>query len=475
MQRLSALDATFLNIESPSSPMHVGGILVFRAAPELKGRPGLAALHDTLERRMGLLPRCRQRLVDVPLGLGHPVWVDDPDFELDNHIHRHALPGPPSRERLLGLVARLHADPLPRDRPLWEMHLIESAGDGTAALYIKLHHAMVDGASAIELGLVLLDPDAAGTMIEEPAPLPPARPLPAPPDLLGVTAREAVQRARSTAGRVARMRWPRGIGADGLDLARASRDLLGLARPAPGGPLSTRVGRSRRIETVSLSLQRAKEIKNATGTTINDVVLATVGEGLFHFLNHRGAATPGLRYRVLVPVSLAAGRASGELGNRLTGMFVDLPVGPMAPARRLQAVARIMGAVKTRGQSAATGGFLELAALIPAPLHAMAGRLLSGQRLVNLVVSNVPGVQMPLYLGGARLLEVYPLLPLPANTGLVVCVLSYDGSLHVGIVADGEAISDAGVFTAGLRRGFRDLARATTGSPGAAGKVRVPA
>jgi diacylglycerol O-acyltransferase len=238
------------------------------------------------------------------------------------------------------------------------------------------------------------------------------------------------------------------------------RDLAALARPAPGGPLNETRSVARKIALTTLPLATAKAIKDEAGATINDVVLATVGEAVHRYLEHRGTRTDGLRHRVLIPVNARAAGDDGTAGNRLSGMLIDLPVGPMAPSRRLWAVMQLMSRSKRGGQAQATSRFVDWAALAPPPLQALASRVgLGNQRLVNLIVSNLAGVQMPLYLGGSRLLEVYPLLPLGANMGLVVCVLSYDNTLHVGLVGDAVALADIDVLQREMRAAFKALAR----------------
>jgi diacylglycerol O-acyltransferase len=456
--QLGVLDSVFLNAETPAAPMHISGILLFTARPQAAGRPGMKALFETIEHRLPLLPRCRQRVVRVPFDLGPPVWVDDEHFDIRNHLWHRRLPAGGGVPALLDLAARLHAKPLDRDRPLWEIHLVDGLGDGRAAVYAKLHHCMVDGASAVELAMVLLDLDAEGELAPVPPVAPPTRPRPGSVELVTGSLGEAASRARRAAAGLARR--PASIldgVIGGLGAAASARELLPLLRPAPPGPLNGRLGSRRRVATVSLPLAAAKDVKNEFGATINDVVLATVGEAIAEYLDHRGLNRSGLTYRVLVPVSTRGG-ANASMGNQLAGMFVELPVGPMPAARRMEAVMRLMAGVKQQRQSRTASRVIDLAALTPAPFHPVLARLGSvNQRVINLIVSNVPGMQMPVYSGGSRLLAAYPLLPLGPNMGMVVCCLSYDGELHFGLVSNPDAVPEFDVLVRGLSAGFERL------------------
>jgi WS/DGAT/MGAT family acyltransferase len=454
VHKLSPLDAAFLSAEKPGMYLHIGGLMLFKGRPDLPHRAGAQGLFDVVRARLPLLPRCRQRIVSVPLGLGHPVWADDPDFDLRRHLRRITLRPPGGWRELHGLVARLHALPLDRSHPLWEIYLIDGLDDGRVAVYLKLHHAMADGISAVELGLALFDLDAAGEIA--PAVPSPPEPQPAPDamQLLRNSARGAAQQVMRRAGDWAPLNpadFGRRLG-DTISSAASMRDLVPLLRPVPSGPLNQPLGPRRRLEMVSLPLSDAKAIKNRDGYSINDVVLATVGEAVSIFLEHRGQSRSGLRYRTLVPVSVRDDADKASLGNRLTGMFLDLPVGPMAPGRRLWAVAQAMSQLKNKSQGAAAEQFVELTALSPPPLHAAIARFgVGGQRLVNLIVSNVPGVQMPVYCAGSQLLESYPLLPLGPNMSVVICVLSYNNALHFGLVGDADAVPDLDVLARARR------------------------
>jgi len=478
--RLSPLDAVFLNAEQPHTPLHVAGLYIFQGKPEIAGRPGLPGIFQTVAGRLPLVPRYRQVVREVPLGLGHPVWVDDPNFDLGYHLRRTALPRPGGRRELLDIVARIHARPLDRKHPLWEMYIIEGLQGGNQALYAKTHHAMVDGISAVDVATLLLDFEPEGWQAEAPRRWAPP-PLPGGAELV----RDVLEEAVTSVAGVARnlVRRPTSLAsrlAPPLSQVGMLPQLASMLRPTPASPINVKAGPNRRIELVSESLARAKAIKNALGGTVNDVVLAAVGEGLHMFLEHRGAPTHGVSYRVMVPVSVRDESQRGTLGNRVAGMFAGIPVGRMPARRRLQLIQRETAALKERKQALASDKLLALASWAPATLHVLAGQIgLSNQRFINMVMSNVPALQVPMYAGGAKLLEVYPLLPIAGNLSLVICALSYNGGMYFGIVGDWDGFPDLHVIADGIRAGFDRMERAagilavTTDGAGD-GKAKLP-
>lgn len=457
--RLTTLDAMFLNFEHPHAPMHVAGLYTFDAEPVIPGRPGLAGLFQTIEERIGEIPRYRQRVVDLPFGIGNPVWADDPDFDLSYHLRRAALPSPGGMTELLEFVARIHARPLDRRRPLWEVYVIEGLEGGKmVALYSKVHHAMIDGISGMDLATILLDRDPEGRPANAPVPRR-AAPIPSAPRLVADFAAEVA--ARTVGGVATAIRKPLtipGTIAGAVANVTTLQRLANLLVPAPRSPLNAPVGAARRIALAPISLARAKAIKDALGGTVNDVVLAAYGDAIDHFLEHRGEPHAEAVYRVMVPVSVRTEGERGALGNRVTAMFVDLPVGPMPAKRRLQAVTRNMGDLKQRRQALGAEALITLSGMAPATLHGLAGRLeLTNQRFLNTVLSNVPGPQTPLYSGGSLMHGMYPLLPLTMNVAVVTCVTSYNGTLCFGVIGDYDAIPDVEVIADGIRRGFDRL------------------
>jgi diacylglycerol O-acyltransferase len=466
-QRLSALDSVFLNFESEREPMHVGALYIFEGKSEIPGRPGVIGLFQTVEERLNLIPRYRQRIQNVPAALGHPVWVDDPQFDLAYHLRRLALPKPGGTSELLDVVARLHSRILDRARPLWEMYIIEGLAGGRVAIYAKTHHAMVDGVAAVDLATTVFDFDPQGWRAPAGEPFRP-RPLLSPQELVGDVVKEAAGALRGMAGSIIRSptRAPMQLAGQALHAVQA-RELLPVLRPVPTGPLNIRVGGARRIELASIALPRVKAIKNAFGVTVNDVALTVVGEAIHIFLEHRGEAIPDdLTYRIMVPVSVRNDAEKSALGNRVSAMFLDMPVGRMPARRRLQMVSKSMGLLKDKQQAVASGQFQELISWVPAVVHSLAGRgAYASQRFVNMVVSNVPGVQIPAYAGGARLLEAYPLLPVAANLGVVVCAASYNGGLYFGVVGDRAGFPDLDVLARGIEAGVENLERAAGARP----------
>src|ERR1700694_4354603 len=331
-KRLSALDAAFLNLESEHAPMHVAGLYIFEGRPEIRGRPGVPGLFQTVEERLHLVPRYRQRIQKVPLALGHPVWVDDPEFDLAYHLRRVALPRPGGSKELLELVARIHARILDRSRPLWEMYIIEGLERDRVAIYTKTHHAMVDGISAVDAATILLAFEPPGGNPDRVEPFRPPPRLPTAGELVGDLFKETAGALVGSAASVVRRptQVPRAM-AEGALQATHLRELLTMLRPVPAGPLNVKVGGARRIELVSIAMDRLAAIRQALGGTVNDVFLAAVGEAINAFLVHREEDVDDrLTYRVMVPVSRREESDRLALGHRLAAMFLHLPGGLMA-------------------------------------------------------------------------------------------------------------------------------------------------
>lgn len=475
--RLTALDAAFLNTEHPGEPMHVAGLYLFSARDSRTGQPLVPDFERLLAQRLQLVPRYRQRCVSVPLGLGHPVWVDDPDFDLGYHLRRLALPHPGGMRELLDVVARIHERPLDRNRPLWETYVIEGVDGDRYAVYTKVHHAMVDGLSGIDLAVAVYDDSPEGRRLPrparwEPAALPSRRRLVL--DVALETAGAGLGGARATLRHP--VATPRRIAA-GIAATAAVRRLSGMLRTPPESPFNHAVGPHRRIAVVDVDLRRVKAIKNALGCTVNDVVLAAVGEAVHHHLARRGVRHGDLNYRIMVPVSLRAPSERMTYGNRVAAMFVELPVGPMPAKRRVRLIAAEMKRLKDEHQAAASEELLTMMSWLPPALHALGGPVaLEHQHFVNFVVSNVPGMQHPLYADGTRLVETYPLLPVTMNIGMNVCVMSYCDGLYFGLVADRDLVPDLDVLADGLRAGFDRLERAArTGAARSTAPADTPA
>jgi WS/DGAT/MGAT family acyltransferase len=442
VERLTTLDTSFLYLEEADTPMHVGGVLVLEPPPG-----GLDAIAALVESRLPLVPRYRQRVVQVPGHLANPVWADDPDFDVAYHVRRSGLPRPGSQAQLLDLVSRLMSRPLDRNRPLWELYLVEGLGGDRVAVVTKTHPALVDGLGAIDISQVLLDvvPDVAAPDTE------PWRPRRLPsslelaweavdeyvrrPSALVETARGAITDARATAVRL-------GTVAGGV--LRAARKA---AFPAPHSPLNAPIGRQRRIAVARAALEDVKRVRKSHGGTVNDVLLTVVTGALREWLLSRGEpVVGGTSVRALVPVSLQDDEIGG--GNRVTSHLVDLPVGEPSPRMRLTRITFAMRGVAQRGRSVAADSLIALTGFAPPTLHALGARAARGlsRRLFNLVITNVPGPQVPLYAAGGRMLEVFPVVPLARGQGLSIGMTSYNGQVFFGLNADRDTVGDVDVL-----------------------------
>ena len=459
--RLSALDVSFLYMETPTTAMHVGGVAVFEPPADGFDYDRLVQL---ISQRIGLVPRYRQKVRWVPGHLANPVWVDDPEFDVTYHVRRSALPKPGTDAQLRELVGRLQSRQLDRNRPLWEIYLVEGLEHGRVAIVTKTHHAMVDGVSAVDIGTVILDleptprevPDDDWSPSREPSSL--GLVTGAVTDFLakpsGVldTARAAVVDLRETAGKVASV-------AGGV-LASART----IAKQAPSTPLNVPIGEQRRFGMAATSLDDYKRVRKAHGGTVNDVVLATVAGALRTWLLTRGeTVTPTTTVRVMVPVSVRSETQKGELGNRVSSYFVDLPVGEQSAVVRLHQVSYAMKGHKESGAAVGADALVQLSGFAPPTIHSLAARTASTltRRLFNLVVTNVPGPQFPLYAAGARMLAMYPVVPLAKNQAVSIGLTSYDGGVYYGLNADRDALTDVDVLASCIEESLAELVGTT--------------
>jgi diacylglycerol O-acyltransferase / wax synthase len=459
--RLSALDESFLHLERVETPMHVGAVAVLERDPfyDAAGQFRLDAVRELVASRLQLIPRFRQRVMPVPLAQGRPIWVDHEDFDIADHVRLTALPAPGTRRQLLELTERLTVQVLDRRRPLWELWFVEGVDHGChVGLIHKSHHTLTDGISGVDIATVLLD------FSPDPTVLPPdgwaPRPSPDPGRLMIDSVRERVTRPAELAGAARRLAdGPRDALSRASDLGRSIGSLVDGQIVAPRLSLNAPVGRGRRFETVRIPLDEAKQIREAFGCTINDVILAGVGGAVARLLDAREELHPALVLKVFCPVSVRDDEQRMQLGNRISAMFVPLPVGEPDPRVRLAAIRASTADLKERRQAVGAAALLGLSEYAAPTMLGLAARAAHAQRFANLIVTNIPGPQVPLYCLGARMLEVYPIVPLSRNLTLNVAILSYCGQLHFGVIGDGASGRDLEVLAGGIEDSFDQLLR----------------
>ncbi|MGZ5347097.1 MAG: WS/DGAT/MGAT family O-acyltransferase [Solirubrobacterales bacterium] len=457
--RLTALDAGFLHLERGGAHMHVAGILIFEGDP-----PPYLGLVEAIEARVHLVPRYRQKLAHVPLGQGRPVWVDDTHFNVRYHVRHSALPAPGSDEQLKNLAGRLFARPLDRTKPLWELNLVEGLAGGRFALISKTHHALVDGVSGVDITSVLFDTSP------EPTPVAAERkwipePEPTEAELLAHALLErATVPAEGFRGLRALTRAPRqALGEVGDWLVGVGAMAWAGLNPAPASLFNVPISPHRRYTWVDSDVARFKAIKNALGGTLNDVVLSAVALAVGRFLRRRGVDTDGLVLKAMVPVSVRADDERGALGNRVAALWAPLPVGVENPEAVLAEVGEAMRGLKESGQAVGAQALTSLADFAPPTIMSQAARLQARQRFFNLVVTNVPGPQFPLYLMGRRMERVFPMVPLAKRQAVCVGIMSYDGQVNFGLIGDYDAMSDLDDLAADLEASIEELVEVAGG------------
>ena len=455
-RRLTALDAAFLHIERPGLPIHVASVATFEAGPLLDaaGRLRLEELQEQALTRLRALPRLRQRLAWPPLAAARPCWVDDPDFDITRHIDAVELPDGAGPEALRHTAEQLVAECLPRDRPLWHLRLVTGLADGRIGLIERVHHAMVDGISGVDVATVFLDlsPDVAPVEGVELEPALPSSPLALAID--GMVDRAALP-LRLAGSAIAEAIHPVRLARRAKQTATSVAALAGDGLVAPRSILNAPVGPTRRLAWVSMRLEDVRRAGHVHGGTTNDVVLGAVAEGLRALLLHRGLAiaTDDV-VKVLVPVSLRDEQQRGTLGNRVGALLLPLPIGMGDPDERLRHIAATSKRLKAHREADGVDLLLAAAGLLPPALDGPIARLTDHQPFVNIVVTNVPGPPVPLYCLGAKMLDAFPVVPLGGNLPIGVAILSYDGMLNVSVTADGESFPDVDVLRDGIRDGF---------------------
>lgn len=436
--------------------MHVASVMIFEGEP-----PPYEDLIASIEGRLHLVPRYRQRLAFVPLGQGRPRWVDDPHLNMRYHVRCTALPAPGTEDQLRALAGRVFAQQLDRDKPLWEIWVAEGLEGGRFAVLSKTHHALVDGVSGVDIFSVLFDTSP------DPAPTDPGRrwlpgPAPSQAQLLG----EALVERATMPGELVRsvralLRGPRQI-ANGAVQAAAGVGAMAWAgmKPAPQTPYNRQIGPHRRFTWVRTDLADVKAIKTELGGTVNDVVLSTVAGALGRHLRRRGQSTEGLELKAMVPVSVRGDAERGQLGNKVAAMMAPLPVWCTDPVERLALVRDSLADLKQGGQAVGAQVLTELTGYAPPTVMAQASRLVNRQRMFNLVITNVPGPQFSLYLMGRKALDPFPMVPLAKNQGLGVAIMSYDGRMNFGLVGDYEVLHDLDELAVDLHDSLAELAEA---------------
>ena len=464
--RLSASDASFYRLENSSTPMYVGSLSVLR-----KPRSGLSyeTLLATVEARLPQIPRYRQKVREVALGLARPVWIDDRDFDITYHIRRSALPSPGSDAQLHELIARLGSRPLDKSRPLWEMYLIEGLARNRIAVYSKTHQSLVNGMTALEIGHVIADrtqkPPEFGEDIWIPGREPSDRRL-----VLGAIG-EWVTRPAEQLGAVRSAVTE--VATNSSQLLEVGRRVADVARTvargtAPSSPLNTTVSRNRRFTVASGRLEDYRLVRARYDCDVNDVVLAVVAGALRNWLLSRGEpVTSTAKVRAMAPMSVYPDAdlettGPGQAISEVSPFLVDLPVGEGNAVVRLSQIAHATESASTSGSLVDARTIVTLSGFAPPTLHAMGIRVATtfSARQFNLLITNVPGAQKQMYVAGTKLLETYAVPPLLNNQVLAIGVTSYNGMLYFGINADRDAMSDVDVFPSLLRESLDELLEA---------------
>jgi WS/DGAT/MGAT family acyltransferase len=461
-ERLTALDNSFLILEGPNAYMHVASTMVFDAGPLRREDGGIDA--DALKEKIGAslhrIPRYRQKLAWIPVE-NHPVWVDDDSFSLDYHVRHTALPRPGSEEQLKRLSSRIMQQHLDRARPLWEIWVVEGLDKERFALVTKVHHCMVDGISGVDLMKVLMSPAAEAPLLPDESPRFVPRPAPSALELL----RHELERFVRLP--FAAVRDVRGFVREADDARqevlvrlRAAAETLGASlRSASPTPLNRPIGPHRRFGWMTMDVAEVKAVRRALGGSLNDVVLTIVTGAVRRYLERRGVRMQGLDFRVMAPVSVRATGQDGTLGNRVSAWVLPLSLDEDDPRDRLRRISERTSDLKESRSAVGAEMLTQVAEWTPSNLLALGARNVTRLLPFNLVVTNVPGPQFPMYMAGARMLEVFPHVPLAGNLGLGIALLSYDGRIHWGFNADYDVVPDLEDFVSDTRDALAELLR----------------
>ncbi|WP_431952587.1 WS/DGAT/MGAT family O-acyltransferase [Nocardia lijiangensis] len=465
--RLTPQDAAFYRLESSSNPIHIGSLAIVRNTDDglLDGESTLDydRLVDLVESRLSLVPRYRRKVREIPFALGRPVWVEDSRFDITYHIRRSALPSPGTDEQLHDLVARLASRPLDQSKPLWEMYLIEGLTEGRSAIFTKTHSALVDGVGALEIGHVILDAGPSPRGLADDAWVAPREPsdvelLVGALTHLAAQPREALEVARDASADAFAM-----IGAAGRAVDSVVSAVRTAAIGAPDSPLNARTSRSRRFDVVRTDLEDYRKIRHRFDCSTNDAILAVVTGALRNWLLSRGEALiESTTLRAVVPMSVyieGPDRDRLEPASEVSSFLLDLPVGEPNPVMRLSHIAHATEANSKARRGVRARTLVHMAGFAPASLHAMSVRAAStfAEHTFNLVITNAPGPQTPMYIGGARMLEMYPVSPLLRNQASSIGITSYDGRVFYGLNADRDAMADIEVLAAAVHESMEEM------------------
>jgi diacylglycerol O-acyltransferase / wax synthase len=456
--RLSGLDASFLHLERDGAHMHVASTVIFEGpAPEY------GEFVDHIGSRLHLVPRFRQKLRFVPFGLGRPVWEDDPHLNLAYHVRHTSLPPPGDDEQLRTFAARVFSQRLDRSKPLWELWLVEGLQGGRFAVVGKSHHALVDGVSGVDITAVLYDTE------REPASAPSPDPwIPGPgrsdAQLVGETLTERITSPTEIVRTFrAALRGPRQLVGGAREALGAVGELGKAGMSAPSSPLNVDIGPYRRFAWVRCDLDDLKLVKNELGGTVNDVVLTAVSGALSRYLRAHGHSTQELELRAMVPISVRTADEQGALGNRVTAMMAPLPLWCEDPVQRLEHIRGRMGDLKESRQAMGASLMTELTGFAPPTIAGQAARLQARQRFFNLVVTNIPGPQFPLYVLGREMEAVIPMVPLAGNQAVCFAIMSYNGQINFGLTGDYDAMPDLDALAGDLDASVTELVEAAGG------------
>ena len=456
MDRMSPQDASFLHIEDDKNHMHIGSVGIFEGPPPEHG--DFCAM---VASKLPLVPRYRQRVRSVPLDLGRPVWVDDPHFNIGYHIRHTALPHPGGDEQLRNLVGRVMAQQLDRNKPLWEMWVVEGLHDDHWALVSKTHHCMVDGVSGTDLLTVILDSEPEPQRLTEDDWQP--EPAPSPVRIVRDTVVERfVSPYEVVRSLRAATRGPQQLRAFARDMASGVRSMGNVVRAVPETTLVGPIGPHRRWVWARSTLADVKKVRAGLGGTVNDVVLTAISGGFRELLLARGEPVDERVVRSLVPVSVRTPGERGTYNNRVSAMFADLPVGIADPVERLAAIRAQMDGLKESKQAVAGEVLTSLSGFAPPMLLALGARVATRlpQRNINTVTTNVPGPQQPMWALGRKMLEAFPYVPIMGSVRIGIAIFSYNGMLNHGVTGDYDGAPDIDVLAQGIEDGMADLLKA---------------